>query len=76
MEVSGQLHALAALAPGKEPLLLISLDRRLGVPQSRYRRGGAEKNSQPPPEIEPYNPDRPARSPALYWLSYHGSSLT
>jgi hypothetical protein len=74
MEVNGQLHAPAALAPGKEPL--VPLDRRLGGPQSRYERGGEEKNSQPPPGIEPYNPDLPARSPALYGLSYHGSQAT
>jgi hypothetical protein len=49
------------------------LDRRLGGPQRRSGRGGLEKNSQPPPGIEPQNPDRPARSPALYELSYHGS---
>jgi hypothetical protein len=52
------------------------VDRRLGGPQSRpgYS-GGEEKNSQPPPPgIEPFNPDRPARSPALYRLSYHVSS--
>jgi hypothetical protein len=49
------------------------LDRRLGGPQSRSGRGGEEKNSQPPPGIEPQNPDRPARSPALYRLNYHGS---
>jgi len=41
------------------------LDRRLGGPQSRSGRGGEEKNSQPLPGIEPKNPDRPARSPAL-----------
>jgi hypothetical protein len=29
------------------------LDRRLGGPQSRSGRGGEEKNSQPPPGIEP-----------------------
>jgi hypothetical protein len=49
------------------------LDRRPGEPQSRSGRGGGEKNSQPLPGIEPYNPDRPARSPALNRLSYHGS---
>jgi hypothetical protein len=48
MEVTGQLHAPAALPPGKEPL-----DRRLGGTQSRSGRGGEEKNSQPPPGIEP-----------------------
>jgi len=38
MEVSGQLHAPAALPPGKEPWY--PLDRRLGGPQSRSGRGG------------------------------------
>jgi hypothetical protein len=52
------------------------LDRRLGGPQSRSGRGGEERNSQPPPGIEPYNPDHPAHSPALYRLSYHGSVVT
>jgi hypothetical protein len=51
MEVSGQLHAPAALSSGKE--LLVPLDRRLGGPQSQPGGGGEEKNSQPPPEIEP-----------------------
>jgi hypothetical protein len=45
------------------------LDRRLGGPQSRCGCGGEEKNSQPPPVIELWNPDRPACSPALYRLS-------
>jgi hypothetical protein len=36
------------------------LDRRLGGPQSRSGRCGEEKNSQPPPGIEPWNPDSPA----------------
>jgi len=40
MEVSGQLHAPAALASGK-------------VPQSRSGRGGEEKNSQALPVLEP-----------------------
>jgi hypothetical protein len=47
MEVSGQLHAPAALLPGKEPLVPI------GGPQNRSGRGGEEKNSQPTPGIEP-----------------------
>jgi hypothetical protein len=38
------------------------LDRRLGGAQSIYGHGGEEKNSQSPPGIEPYNPDRPTRS--------------
>jgi hypothetical protein len=36
---------------GKSPWY--PLDRRLGGPQSRSGRGGEEKNSQPPPGIEP-----------------------
>jgi hypothetical protein len=52
MEVSGQLHAPAALPQGKSPWY--PLDRRLGGPQNRFGRGGEEKNSQPPPGIEPY----------------------
>jgi hypothetical protein len=51
MEVSGQLHAPAPLRQGKNPRH--TLDRRLGGPQSRSGRGGEEKNSQPPPGIEP-----------------------
>jgi len=42
------------------------LDRRPGVPQSHSGCGGEERNSQPPPGIEPQNPDCPAHSPALY----------
>jgi hypothetical protein len=60
---------------GKSPRY--PLARRLGGPQSRSGRCDEEKNSQPPPGIEPWNPDRPARSPALYRLSlntYWGSS--
>jgi hypothetical protein len=69
--VSGQLHAPVALAPEKETV--VPLDWRLGGPQSHSGSGGEKKNSQLPPRIEPYNHDRPARSPALYRLSYHGS---
>jgi hypothetical protein len=47
------------------------LDRRPGGPQSRSWSGGEDKNSQPPPEIEPKNPDRPTRSPSR---SYEGVS--
>jgi hypothetical protein len=59
MEVSGHIHTPAAIPQGKSPWY--PLDRRLGGPQSRSGRGGEEKNSQPPPGIEPQNPDRPAR---------------
>jgi len=51
MEVSGKLHAPAALPQGKSPWYPV--DRRLGGTQSRHGRGGEEKNSQPPPGIEP-----------------------
>jgi hypothetical protein len=50
MEVSGQLHTLANLPPGKEPRY--PLDRRLGGPQSRFGRCG-EENILALPEIEP-----------------------
>jgi hypothetical protein len=40
MEVSGQLHALAASPPGKEPLTPIG--RGLGRPQNHSGRGGEE----------------------------------
>jgi hypothetical protein len=51
MEVSGQLHAPAALPPGNEPP--VPIYRKLSGPQSRSGRGGEEKNSQSPPGIEP-----------------------
>jgi hypothetical protein len=56
MEVSGQLHAPAALPQQKRSWK--PLDRRVGGPQSRSRRGGEEKNSQhlsglEPPIIQP-----------------------
>jgi hypothetical protein len=55
---------------GKSPWY--PLDKRLGGPQSRSGRGGEGKNSRPPSGIEPYNPNRPARNPALYRLRYDG----
>jgi hypothetical protein len=45
MEMSGQLHAPAALPQGKSPWY--ALDRRLGGPQSGSGRGGEEKNPSP-----------------------------
>jgi hypothetical protein len=51
MGVSGQLHAPAAFPQEKSPRY--PLDRRVRGPQSRYGRGDVEKNSQPPPRIEP-----------------------
>jgi hypothetical protein len=49
MEVSGQLHALAAISPGKEHL--VPIDRRLGEPQSQSGHSVKEKKSQPLPGI-------------------------
>jgi hypothetical protein len=40
MEVSGQIHAPAALTQGKSPWC--PLDRRMGGPQSRSGRSGEE----------------------------------
>jgi hypothetical protein len=51
MEVSGQLHAPAALPWGRCPRH--PLDRRLGGPQTRPGHGGEEKNSLPLLVIEP-----------------------
>jgi hypothetical protein len=51
MEESGQLHAPAALLQVKSRRY--PLDRRLGGHQSRSGHDGEEKNSQPPPGIEP-----------------------
>jgi hypothetical protein len=48
--VSGQLHAPAALPPGKEPL---ALDRRLGGAQNWSECSVEEKNSQPLPGLKP-----------------------
>jgi hypothetical protein len=67
MEVSGQLHALAALSPGKETP--VPLDRRLGGPQSRSRCHGLQNNILPCRES---NPDRPVSSPSLCRLKYPG----
>jgi hypothetical protein len=51
MEVSGQLYAPAALPQGNSPSY--PMDRRLGGAQSRYGRGGEEKNSPPLLRLEP-----------------------
>jgi hypothetical protein len=50
MEVSDQIHALAALLLRKEPRY--PLDRKLDGPQGQNGRG-EEKNSQPLQGIEP-----------------------
>jgi hypothetical protein len=70
MEVSGQLHVLAALPPGKDPLY--QMDRSLDEPQGSSGRGGKEENSCPCRES---NPGRPARN-LVTVLSYPGSYAT
>jgi hypothetical protein len=47
MDMSSQLHAPAALPPGKGSLV------HIGRPQSRSGRCGEEKNSQALPGLEP-----------------------
>jgi hypothetical protein len=51
MEMSGQIHAPAALPQGKR--LWYPFDRILRGPRSWSGRGGEEKNSQPLPGFEP-----------------------
>jgi hypothetical protein len=68
MEVSSQLHAPAALPPGKEPL--VPFGQRLGGPQSRFGCGGEEKNCQPLPGLE--SPIVQPVAQSLYRLSYPG----
>jgi hypothetical protein len=51
------------------------LDRSLFGPQSQSEQGFVEKNSQPPPGIEPRSSDRPSRSQSLYWLQGLGICL-
>jgi hypothetical protein len=59
MEVSGHLHAQAALPPGKDPPYL--LDRRFSGLQSRSGDGGEEKKSNHCPRRQ-LNSCRLARS--------------
>jgi len=51
MEVSGQLHAPAAVPPGKEPL--VPTGKQAGWAPEPAGRGGVEKNSQPLSRPEP-----------------------
>jgi hypothetical protein len=71
--VSGQLHAPAALTPGKSPCY--PFYRRLGEPQSRSGRYGEVKIFYPIGTRTPAPaPGRPACSQSLYQLRYPGSS--
>jgi hypothetical protein len=67
--VTGQLHAPAALHPGKSPRYLF--DRRLGGPRSRSERCGVEKNLLPLPGIEP----RPSSPNAGWAFGEHGNEF-
>jgi hypothetical protein len=71
--MGGQLHAPAALPPGKEPRF--SLDRRLGGPQNRSGRLGEEKILDPTGTLTPIpqssNPEPVAIPTALSRLQYH-----
>jgi hypothetical protein len=69
--VSGQLHAPAALPPGKSPRY--PFYRRLGGPQSRSGRYGEVHIFYPTGTRTPASPARPAGSQSLYRLSYPGS---
>jgi hypothetical protein len=51
MEVSSQLHLRPLYPQGKS--LWYLLDGKVGGLQSRFGRGGEEKNSQLLPELEP-----------------------
>jgi hypothetical protein len=70
LEVSGQLHALAALPPGKRAPRY-PLDGRLRGPQIRFGRRG--ENSWPYRDSNSDPLGRPARSQSLYRLRYPGS---
>jgi hypothetical protein len=61
-----------ALVPvkGINSHLRYPLDRRLGGPQNRSRRGGEEKNSQPPPGIEFASRNKPYNLHSLYLNSF------
>jgi hypothetical protein len=60
MEVSGQLHAPAALSPGKEPRH--PFDWRLDGRQSRFGHGGEEKKKSFHCPRWELNPGRSART--------------
>jgi hypothetical protein len=70
LEMSGQLHAPAALPLGKESL--VPLDRRLGWPQSRSGRHGEEKILTLTGTRTP-TPRSSSRRQSQYRLPYPGS---
>jgi hypothetical protein len=62
MEVNGQLHAPAALHPGKQPLVTTELEAGW-APEQVWTRWWREKF---PAAAETRTSDHPARSQALY----------
>jgi hypothetical protein len=66
MEMSGQLHSPAALFPGKESMVPIGQEAGW-TPEPVWTRWWREKFSVP---TRTRTPDHPARSSALYRLSY------
>jgi hypothetical protein len=74
LEVSGQLHASAALLPGMSSRY--PFYRSLGGPQSRSGRYGEVNIFYPTGTRTPPPPGRPARSQSLYRLSYPGWTVT
>jgi hypothetical protein len=65
MEENGQLHAPAALLPGKEP------PESIGGPQGRSGRGGEEKVDDP---VGNRTTIRKLEASSLYWLSCYGNA--
>jgi len=71
MEVSGQLHALAALPPGKEPP--VPLNRTLWWPQNCSGHGGWEKILNTHQESNHRTLVIQPVAWLLYWRSYPSS---
>jgi hypothetical protein len=59
---------------GKNPSYL--LDRRLGGPQSRFGRGGEEKNSQSPSGIVFHKPTKNCQNDFTYFKLYFSGKWT
>jgi hypothetical protein len=72
MEVSGQLHAPAALPPGKSPRRLC--DRSLGGPQNRFDEI-VRRKMLPLLRLQLRFLGYPVRSQSLYQLRYPGSNV-
>jgi hypothetical protein len=72
VEVSGQLHAPAALTPPRGKSVRYPLDSRLGGPTAGLD-DMEKKKILPPPGLELRPLGRSARSQSLYRLRYPGS---